>query len=343
MQQSMSHQLQKNIMKVEEKEMRLKEKYSKAIVTGGAGFIGSHLVEELLRQGLEVVSIDNYFAGKKENLEQFHDYDCFHEIDCDVTNYENLKKYFEGVDIVFHEAASKKTICLNDPRKDLLINGTGTFNILELARDFGVKKVVHASTGSVYGEARYFPQDEEHPLNPTSYYGVSKLAGEKYVRAFCDLYDMDCTMLRYFHVYGPRQENSDVGGVVSIFGRRVINGEPPIIHGDGTQQRSFTYVKDLVKANMLVAMVNGTKGEVYNCASGINVTIGELAKKVKEHFGRQDLQTIYDDWAVGDIKTFDVSNEKIKKLGHEFLWGFDEGLKETLDWLEHYLKANKDR
>lgn len=312
MQQSMSHQLQKNIMKVEEKEMRLKEKYSKAIVTGGAGFIGSHLVEELLRQGLEVVSIDNYFAGKKENLEQFHDYDCFHEIDCDVTNYENLKKYFEGVDIVFHEAASKKTICLNDPRKDLLINGTGTFNILELARDFGVKKVVHASTGSVYGEARYFPQDEEHPLNPTSYYGVSKLAGEKYVRAFCDLYDMDCTMLRYFHVYGPRQENSDVGGVVSIFGRRVINGEPPIIHGDGTQQRSFTYVKDLVKANMLVAMVNGTKGEVYNCASGINVTIGELAKKVKEHFGRQDLQTIYDDWAVGDIKTFDVSNEKIK-------------------------------
>lgn len=323
--------------------MRLKEKYSKAIVTGGAGFIGSHLVEELLSQGLEVVSIDNYFAGKKENLAQFHDYDCFHEINCDVTDYDHLKKHFEGVDIVFHEAASKKTICLNDPRKDLLINGTGTFNILELARDFGVKKVVHASTGSVYGEAMYFPQDEEHPLNPTSYYGVSKLAGEKYVRAFCDLYDMDCTMLRYFHVYGPRQENSDVGGVVSIFGRRVINGEPPNIHGDGTQQRSFTYVKDLVKANMLVAMASGTKGEVYNCASGINVTVGELAEKVKEHFGRQDLQTIYDDWTVGDIKTFDVSNEKIKKLGHEFQWGFDEGLKETLNWLEHYLKADKNR
>lgn len=338
----MLHQLQKNIMKVEDKKLNLKEKYSKAIVTGGAGFIGSHLVEELLHQGLEVVSIDNYFAGKRENLEKFHDYGCFHEINCDVTDYENLKKYFDGVDIVFHEAASKKTICLNDPRKDLLINGTGTFNILELARDFGVKKVVHASTGSVYGEARYFPQDEEHPLNPTSYYGVSKLAGEKYVRAFCDLYDMDCTMLRYFHVYGPRQENSDVGGVVSIFGRRVMNGEPPIIHGDGTQQRSFTYVKDLVHINMLVAMADGTKGEVYNCASGINVTVGELAEKVKEHFGRKDLQTIYDDWTVGDIKTFDVSNEKIKNLGHKFEWEFDEGLRETLNWLENYLKEKSE-
>lgn len=323
--------------------MNLNEKYAKALVTGGAGFIGSHLVEELLRQGLEVVSIDNYFAGKKENLEQFHDYEGFQEVNCDVTDFENLKKYFDGVDIVFHEAASKKTICLNDPRKDLQINGGGTFNILELARDFGVKKVVHASTGSVYGEARYFPQDEEHPLNPTSYYGVSKLAGEKYVRAFCDLYDMDCTMLRYFHVYGPRQENSDVGGVVSIFGRRVINGEPPIIHGDGTQQRSFTYVKDLVNINMLVAMAEGTKGEVYNCASGINVTVKELADKVKAHFHRNDLQTIYDDWTIGDIKVFDVSNEKIRKLGYEFQWSFDEGLKETLDWLEHYLKSSANQ
>lgn len=321
--------------------MKLKDKYTRALVTGGAGFIGSHLVEELLKEGLEVISIDNYFAGKKDNLAEFHNYNGFKEVNCDVTDYEELKKHFEGVDLVFHEAASKKTICLNDPRKDLKINGEGTFNILELSRDFGVKKVVHASTGSVYGEARYFPQDEEHPLNPTSYYGVSKLAGEKYVRAFTDLYNMDCTMLRYFHVYGPRQENSDVGGVVSIFGRRVINGQPPIIHGDGTQQRSFTYVKDLVNANMLVAMSDKTKGEVYNCASGINVTVNELAEKVKAHFGRLDLETIHDDWTIGDIKVFDVSNEKLRRLGHEFKWSFDDGLKETLDWLEKYLGNRK--
>lgn len=319
--------------------MRMKDKYSKALVTGGAGFIGSHIAESLLEEGLDVVTIDNYFGGKKENLAALHEKYPGHltELKVDVTDYDELKKCFDGVDLVYHEAASKKTICLRDPRLDLLINGTGTFNILELARDFGVKKVVHASTGSVYGEAQYFPQDEQHPLNPTSYYGVSKLAGEKYARAFCDLYDLDCTILRYFHVYGPRQENSDVGGVVSIFGRRVHGGEPPIIHGDGTQQRSFTYVKDLVGINKLVAMAEGTKGEVYNCASGINVTVGELADEVKKHFGRTDLDTIHDDWTIGDIKVFDVSNEKIRKLGFEFQWSFQQGLAETLSWLQAYL------
>ena len=318
--------------------MKFNDKYKKALVTGGAGFIGSHIVEELLARGLEVISIDNYFAGKKENLAEFHSYDKFHEVKCDVTDYDNLKKYFDGVDIVFHEAASKKTVCLNDPRKDLLINGTGTFNILELSRDFKVKKVVHASTGSVYGETKIFPQDENHPLNPTSYYGVSKLAGERYARAFCDLYDLDCTILRYFHVYGPRQEYSDVGGVVPIFARRILNNEPPIIHGDGTQQRSFTYVKDLVAANILVAEKEGTKGEVYNCASGIKVTIGELAEKELKYFGRKDLNIIYDDWTVGDIKMFDVSNKKLKNLGYDFKWTFDDGLVETLRWMKTRLE-----
>lgn len=320
--------------------MQMKDKYTRALVTGGAGFIGSHLVEELLAEGLEVVSIDNYFGGKKENLAEFHEKypGKLTELNVDVTDYDALKKVYEtGIDLVYHEAASKKTICMRDPRLDLLINGTGAFNILELARDFKVKKVVHASTGSVYGEARYFPQDEEHPLNPTSYYGVSKLAGEKYARAFCDLYGVDTTILRYFHVYGPRQENSDVGGVVSIFGRRVHAGQAPIIHGDGSQQRSFTYVKDLVEINKLVAMTQGTMGEVYNCASGINVTVGELAEKVKEHFGRTDLPTEHDDWTVGDIKVFDVSNEKIRKLGFEFTWSFEQGLAETLNWLSAYL------
>lgn len=316
----------------------LREKYKKALVTGGAGFIGSHIVEECLRQGLEVVSIDNYFAGKKENLKLLHEqYPKLEEYNCDVTDYEGLKKYMEGVDIIFHEAASKKTICLNDPRKDLLINAGGTFNILELARDFKVKKVIHASSGSVYGEAKYFPQDEDHPVNPTSYYGVSKLAGEKYVRAFCDLYDMDCTILRYFHVYGPRQESSDVGGVVSIFGRRVLNGQAPKIYGDGSQERSFTYVKDVVGINMMVAETEKTRGEAYNCASGISVTIEELAALVKKYLKREDLKNIYDEWTVGDIKNFNVSNEKIRKLGFEFKTTFEQGLQETLDWLRDYV------
>lgn len=316
------------------REYGMLRNFKRALVTGGAGFIGSHIVEELLAEGLEVVSVDNYFAGKHENLAPFKDYDSFSEVECDVTDYEGLKPHFEGVDLVFHEAASKKTICLNDPRRDLDINAKGAFNILELSRDCGVKKVVHASTGSVYGEAQYLPQDEKHPLNPTSYYGVSKLAGERYARTFFELYGLDVTILRYFHVYGPRQDSSEVGGVVSIFGRRAMRNQPIHIFGDGTQQRSFTYVKDLVAINKLVATHPGTAGEVYNCASGIKVTIQELAEGVLAALGKQDLEIEYQDWTPGDIKVFDVDNSKIQALGFSFETDFQAGLARTLDSLK---------
>ncbi|HPL95323.1 MAG TPA: SDR family NAD(P)-dependent oxidoreductase [bacterium] len=308
--------------------------YHRALVTGGAGFIGSHIAEELLSLGLEVISIDNYLSGKRENLKDFLSNSKFKEVNCDVVNYDELKRYFDGVDIVFHEAASKKTVCLNDPRRDLEINAKGTFNILELARDFGVKKVVHASTGSVYGEAISYPQNEHHPVHPTSYYGVSKLAGEKYAMAFAKLYNLDVTVLRYFHVYGPRQEYADAGGVVPIFIRRILQNQPILIFGDGTQQRSFTYVKDVVAANILVATLPETKNQVYNCASGIKVTIQELADKIKQSLGRRELPIEYKDWVLGDIKLFDIDNSKLKQLGFEFKTNFDSGLSETIYWLK---------
>ncbi len=312
--------------------------FKKAIVTGGAGFIGSHIVEALLKEEIEVISIDNYIAGKHENLAQLDCRDKLLEIDADITEYEKLKQYFDGVEVVFHNAASKKRICLKDPRRDLQINAEGTFNVLELARDFGVKKVIYASTGSVYGEAIYFPQDEEHPLNPTSHYGVSKLAGEKYAKVFCHLYDLDVAILRYFHVFGPRQESADEsGGVVAIFIRRLLEGQRPIIFGDGTQQRSFTYVKDVVYSNFLAASLPETKGEAYNCASGIKVTIKELAHKLMRMCELIDLEPTYNDWAPGDIKVFDVDNSKLRNLGVEFQTDFDEGLWETLQWYRNNL------
>jgi len=312
--------------------------YKKAMVTGGAGFIGSHIVEELLNQNVEVVSVDDYSAGKEDNIAHFRDHPNFIEARCDITGYKKLRDYFEGVEIVFHNAASKKTVCLRDPRRDLDVNAKGMFNILDLSREFGVKKVVHASTGSVYGEAIYYPQDEKHPLSPTSFYGVSKLAAEKYAVIFSQMYDLDVTILRYFHVYGPRQDYSDGGGVVSIFGRRVLGGEPPVIFGDGTQERSFTYVSDVVAINLLVAALDNTNGEVYNCASGIRVTIKQLADKIKTILGREDLETIYDDWTPGDIKKFIVDNSKLKSLGFEFKVSFEDGLAKTLNWLKgHFL------
>ncbi len=313
--------------------------YKKAIVTGGAGFIGSHLVEELVKLGVETISIDNYFAGKHENLAEFTAYPNFQEVNCDVTDLAHLEKYFPGVEVVFHLAASKKTICLNNPRRDLEINAEGTFNLLELSLKYGVKKYVQASTGSVYGEAQYFPQDEKHPLVPTSYYGVSKLAGEKYVKVFEHLYGLDTTVLRYFHVYGPRQESSEVGGVVSIFIRAMLEGKPVTIFGDGTQQRSFTYVKDVVKANLLAASTQGTKGEVYNCASGIKVTIRELADMVADILKIRDPQINYGDWTPGDIKVFEIDNTKIRtQLGMDFLTDFHAGLEQTVVWAKDYFQ-----
>lgn len=315
--------------------------YKKALVTGGAGFIGSHIVEELVKMGVDTISIDNYFAGKHENLAHLKEYPNFQEVDCDVTDFDKLDRYFRGVEIVFHEAASKKTICLNDPRRDLDINAKGTFNLLELALKHKTKKFIHASTGSVYGEAQYFPQDEKHPLVPTSYYGVSKLAGEKYVKAFDHLYGLDTTVLRYFHVYGPRQESSEVGGVVSIFTRLMLASKPITIFGDGTQQRSFTYVKDVVKANLKAAVTPGTKGQVFNCASGIKVTIQELADMIADILGIENQQIIYEDWMPGDIKVFDVDNSKIREiLGIQYITDFKIGLIKTIEWAKNYFLRN---
>ncbi len=306
--------------------------FRRALVTGGAGFVGSHLCERLLEEGLEVVCLDNYVAGKPENIAALRDAPGFVAGDCDVVDFEGVRKWMEGVDVVFHNAASKCTVCLRDPRRDLDVNAKGTFNLLEAARQCGVRKFVHASTGSVYGEPQYFPEDEEHPTRPSSFYGVSKLAGEGYCRVFAKMYGMDITVLRYFHVYGPRQDSSDYGGVIPIFCRRVLNGEPPIIFGDGTQVRSFTYVNDDVAINLAAATNPAMSGQCYNCASGIQVTIGELAQLVLKHFGRPDLEPVYRDWKPGDIRVFKVANAKVKDAtGIEFT-SFEDGLRETAEW-----------
>lgn len=311
----------------------LKGVYGKAIVTGGAGFVGSNLIESLLKDGLEVISIDDYSAGKEVNLAHLNVEfpDTLTEVNCDITDKEELEKYFHDVDIVFHQACSKMTICLKDPLRDLEVNAAGTFNLLDLSKKFKVKKFVHVSTGSVYGRAQYFPTDENHPLNPTSYYGVSKLAGEKYCRAFVELYSMNISMLRYYHVYGPKQDSGVYGGVIGIFSENALKNKDITIFGDGTQIRSFTHVKDVVNINKIVAL-NGVSGEAYNCASGLKVSISQIAEKIIT-LASSTSKIIYKDWKTGDIKDFEVSNQKIRDLGFEFSYlDFDKGLKETFDW-----------
>lgn len=299
----------------------------KVIVTGGAGFIGSHLCEELVNIGAHVVCMDDLSAGKRGNVDLFKGRNNFtfaHKDICDADA--EMKALFEGVDTVFHNAASKKNICLDKPERDLEVNAGGALNLLRHAMDAGVRKFVQASTGSVYGEPQIFPTTESHPFEPVSYYGVSKLAGERYVDVFHKLYGLDTTILRYFHVYGPRQESNEFGGVVSIFLRRITEGKNPIVFGHGEQVRSFTYVKDLVAANLAAATDPAATGQAYNAASGIRVTINELANGMLEILDPDNkLSVEHGDPLIGDIMEFDVSNEKIRsELGLSFeqdFWG----------------------
>tara|TARA_B100002019_G_C21266193_1_gene599582 strand:+ start:1317 stop:2297 length:981 start_codon:yes stop_codon:yes gene_type:complete len=314
--------------------------FKRAIVTGGAGFVGSHLVDTLLHYGLEVISIDDYSAGKTINLSQNLSNPLFKEVNADITNVDEIRDLFKGIDIVFHQACSKNTICMTDPVRDLTVNAEGTLNVLHCAKDFGIKKVVHASTGSVYGEPFKFPSNESHPLKPVSYYGVSKLAGERYVNLFNGLHGLDTVVLRYFHVYGPRQDNSDVGGVVSIFCRRAHQGKNLIIFGDGTQVRSFTHVSDVVRINLLAAINSKMISNVYNCASGVKVTIQELAEAVLSHYNNPNISIEYADWKPGDIKRFDVDNSLLRECGFSFEKDFESGLNETIAWTSKFISSN---
>lgn len=312
--------------------------FKSAIVTGGAGFIGSHLCDELLSRGIKVVCIDNLSNGKIENIQHNLNNPLFSFHELDITEYDTIQHLFKDIDVVFHEACSKNTVCMTDPRLDLKVNALGTFNCLEASRVYKVKRFIHASTGSVFGNPQYFPEDEKHPLNPVSFYGTSKLAGEKYCFVFSNLYGLKVTALRYFHVYGPRQDDSDKGGVVSIFSRLMISNERPNIYGDGSQLRSFTYVKDVVSANILAASSDETVNQVYIVASGLKITISELATKIAKILGKENLTPIFNDWRAGDIKIFDIDNSKIKSIGMNFTYTFDKGLKETIEWMK--LKIN---
>ena len=305
----------------------------KVVVTGGAGFVGSHLCEALVDLGADVICLDDLSAGKESNVALFRGRNNFRFAELDIcADDAAMKEIFERVDTVFHNAASKKNICLDNPQRDLEVNAGGALNLLRHAMAAGVRKFVHASTGSVYGELQIFPTTEDHPLAPVSYYGVSKLAGERYVDVFRHLYGLDTTILRYFHVYGPRQESNEFGGVVSIFLRRISEGQNPVVFGHGEQVRSFTYVKDLVAANIAAATDPAATGQAYNVASGIRVTINDLARGMLEILDPAGkLSVEHGDPLVGDIMEFDVANAKIREqLGLSFEQDFWGTLKSAL-------------
>lgn len=297
----------------------------KVLVTGAAGFIGSNLVAALSARGYDVIAIDDLSAGYQENLEGIN---CeFHRKD--VTHADRWGKLLKNIDVVFHQAASKKNICERDPVRDLNVNGGGTLKLLQQCVKYGVRKFVHASTGSVYGERQTIIR-EDSPLEPVSYYGVSKLAGERYVQMYHRTYGLDTTILRYFHVFGPKQEcHPKYGGVLAIFANRIRKGLPITIHGDGKQERVFTYVADIVRINIEAAQNAKAKGKIYNCCGDNQVNIIDAAMMIAQYFGKHPFFT-YSPNLTGDIRHFEVDNNKSKNDMSIKYKSFNDALNEYL-------------
>jgi UDP-glucose 4-epimerase len=287
------------------------------VVTGGAGFIGSHLCDYLIKRGDRVICVDNLVGtkGSSRNVDHLIGTERFRFVEEDILEWATPGR-LDGVDTVFHQAASKMTVSLEDPERDLTVNALGTLRLLMSAGESGVRKFVLGSTGSVYGGLDAV-QDERHPTRPLSVYGVSKLAGEQYARVVGALYNLDTTVLRYFHVIGSRQDDSPTGGVVPIFLRNCDEKINLTIFGSGEQVRSFTSVADVVAANVLVSENPAASNRVFNCASGIRVTIQELADYIIST-SKAPVTADYGQERPGDIFNFNVVNTELVSLGMKF-------------------------
>ncbi len=313
----------------------------RALVTGGAGFVGSHLADALLRRGINVVTYDNFnsfYTGKEKNVANNSRRKDYKLIKADILDFKTLLKAMDGVDIVFHQAAQPGVrYSIEHPLESHRINTTGTLNVLIAARESKVSKVVFASSSSVYGVPQSLPMTEEHPTNPNSPYAASKLAAENYCKVFSEVYSLNVVMLRYFSVYGPRGRPDQV---VRAFVERVAQGLPPVIYGDGEQTRDFTYVSDVVEANILAAESEGVSGEVFNVGFGGRVSIKELAEMIIDLMDNTgEFSPIHEKSYAGDFPHTQADITKASRvLGYTPKVEFREGLQSFIDW---YQKNNK--
>ncbi|MGJ7045774.1 SDR family oxidoreductase [Thermoanaerobacterium thermosulfurigenes] len=305
------------------------------LVTGGAGFIGSNIVDLLIDNGYDVIVVDNMSTGKKENINKKA---IFYNID--ITD-DNLYKVFENekIDNVIHHAAQidiQRSI--NDPVFDAKVNIIGTINLLECCRKYDVKKIVYASSAAVYGDPEYLGVDEKHKVNPISYYGISKHTPEHYIKVYNELYGLKYTILRYANVYGIRQDPKGEGGVISIFIDKMLSGKNPVIFGDGNQTRDFIYVKDVAMANLL-ALEKGDN-EIMNISTNKATTINELVDVMSKIIGTH-LKPIYASQRKGDILHSYLDNQKAKEL-LEWIpdYTLEDGLIETIEY--YRLKYTND-
>jgi len=312
----------------------------KFLVTGGAGFIGSHIVEELLKREEKIRVLDNFSTGKRENIAPF--LKEIELIEGDIRNPEVVKKAMKGVSYVLHQAALPSVFrSIKDPITTNEVNVLGTLNILMAAREAEVKKMVYASSSSVYGDTPQLPKREDAGVSPLSPYALSKLAGEEYSRLFTSLYGLEIVILRYFNVFGPRQDStSQHAAVIPKFISFLLKGKRPTIYGDGEQSRDFTYVLNVVNANLLVT-TSQTKERIFNIACGERITVNELVKNLNGIMNT-DIKPLHTNPRQGDVRHSQAVISKAKEaLGYKIEIDFEEGLRKTVNWFRRQERLRK--
>jgi len=304
-----------------------------ALVTGGAGFIGSHIASALIAEGARVRILDDLSTGHRENLDEIGGGIDF--IQGSVADEELLNKALEGVELVFHEAAIPSVPrSVEEPRQTHIASVDGTFSLLVAARDQKVRRIVYAASSSAYGDQPTLPKSELMLPDPLSPYAVAKLVGEYYCQVFTRVYGLETVSLRYFNVFGPRQDpGSQYSGVVSRFISALLSNERPVIYGDGEQSRDFTYIENVVLANLSAAEAPNAAGKVINVANGERITLNQLLSELKDLTGKQNVTAEYLEPRVGDVRhsLADISLAR-QLLGYESKVDLREGLKRTIDW-----------
>ena len=304
------------------------------MVTGGAGFIGSALVRGLLREGAsKVVVIDNLLSGHERNLDEVRGpLVDFHR--ADIRNFEEIAPLMRDADVVFHEAAIPSVPrSIQDPVPSHEANIDGTFNVLRAAADAKVRRLVYAASSSAYGDTLVLPKVETMTPKPKSPYALQKLTGEYYAQVFSGCFGLETVSLRYFNVFGPRQDPTSMySGVLSVFIKHILNHTAPTMHGDGEQSRDFTYVEDVVALNLKAARAPGASGNVYNGGNGGRITLNQ-AWSLLQKFEGVEIPAQYGPSRVGDVRDSQADTVKAKaELGHEPRFSFEEGLRLTLEW-----------
>jgi UDP-glucose 4-epimerase len=312
----------------------------KILITGGAGFIGSHLCEKYVKDKHTVICLDNFEAGSINNIKQLLDYHNFKLVRGDVRDKDLLEDVINGVDAIFHMAAQVHVDrSYVEPELTYQVNVLGTLNILNIARFYDVKQIVHASSSEVYGSAQYSPMNENHPLDAPHPYGASKTAGDRLCFSYNKTFGMNIKIVRTFNIFGPRQKDYGYGGVISLFIKRVLRGQPPIIYGDGKQTRDFTYIEDIVEAYDLI--LNSAIRTPVNIGSGQEVNIASLAGLIIDICG-SDVKPVFINPRLGEVMRHIAD---ISKANQELKWyprtPFTAGLKKYIEWYRCF--GNEDK